>query len=177
MSSNLKKITFGALGLITLVSGLWLDFYLPEKSIATITGVEVKRVDKDGPIGKENPADGPTMDVYYIYTAQDGEKVRVFRNEDTRWSFPFYFKFDSADVQAKAKTLEFEKKLARITSYGWRINMLSQFPNVTHIEVVDTPDASTFTFFRWFWFLLWAAGLGYVALFLSRYFDKKELAG
>ncbi len=64
MSSNLKKITFGALGLITLVSGLWLDFYLPEKSIATITGVEVKRVDKDGPIGKENPADGPTMDVY-----------------------------------------------------------------------------------------------------------------
>ena len=73
MSSNLKKITFGALGLITLISGLWLDFYLPEKSIATITGVEVKRVDKDGPIGKENPADGPTMDVYYIYTAHDGE--------------------------------------------------------------------------------------------------------
>jgi hypothetical protein len=175
MSLNLKKIAFGILGLIAVVSGLWLDFYLPEKGIATITGVEVKRVDKDGPIGKENPADGPTMDVYYIYTAQDGEKVRVYRNEDTRWSFPFYFKFNSADVQAKAKTLEFEKKLARISSYGWRINMLSTFPNITSIDVVDSPDASTFTFFRWFWFALWAAGLGYIALFLKRYFDKKEL--
>ncbi len=175
MRLTMKTASFITLGLLALLSGLWLDFYLPEKCIATITGVEVKRVDKDGPIGKENPADGPTMDVYYIYTAQDGEKVRVFRNEDTRWSFPFYFKFDSADVQAKAKTLEFEKKLARITSYGWRINMLSQFPNVTRIEVIDSPDASTFTFFRWFWFVLWAAGLGYVALFLKRYFDKQAL--
>lgn len=87
------------------------------------------------------------MDVYYIYTAQDGEKVRVFRNEDTRWSFPFYFKFDSADVQAKAKTLEFGGAAGAITSYGWRINMLSQFPNVTRIEVIDISDASTFTFF------------------------------
>ena len=175
MSSTLKKVAFSILGLITLLSGLWLDFYLPEKSIATITGVEVKRVDKDGPIGKENPADGPTMDVYYIYTAQDGEKVRVFRNEDTRWSWPWYFKFNSADVQAKAKTLEFEKKTARLTSYGWRINILSQFPNVTKIEVVDR-DASSFSFFRWFWFALWAALLGYLSLRCQRYFAAKELS-
>ena len=67
MSLTMKKIAFSALGLAAVLSALWLDFYLPEKSITTITGVEVKRVDKDGPIGKENPADGPTMDVYYIY--------------------------------------------------------------------------------------------------------------
>ena len=176
MSVTMKKVAFGALAVLTLISGIWLDYYLPEKSLATITGVEVKRVDKDGPIGKENPADGPTMDVYYIYTAQDGEKVRVFRNEDTRWSWPFYFKFDSADVQAKAKTLEFEKKLARITSYGWRINLLSQFPNAIHIETVDSLDASTFSFFRWFWFALWAAFWGYLALHLKRYFDRQDAA-
>jgi hypothetical protein len=51
------------LGLIALLSALWLDFYLPEHTIATITGVEVKRTDKDGPISQKNPADGPT-DVY-----------------------------------------------------------------------------------------------------------------
>ena len=102
--------------------------------------------------------------------------MRVFRNEDTRWSWPFYFKFDSADVQAKAKTLEFEKKLARITSYGWRINLLSQFPNAIHIETVDSPDASTFSFFRWFWVALWAALWGYLALHLKRYFDRQDAA-
>src|SRR5574344_2718317 len=100
MSVTMKKVAFGALAVLTLISGIWLDYYLPEKSLATITGVEVKRVDKDGPIGRENPADGPTTDVYYIYTSQPDDEVRVFRNEDTRWSWPWYFKFNSADVQA-----------------------------------------------------------------------------
>ena len=45
--------------------------------------------------------------------------MRVFRNEDTGWGWPFYFKFNAADVQAKAKSMEFEKRLAIITSYGW----------------------------------------------------------
>jgi Protein of unknown function (DUF1523). len=171
--STLQKAAWGALALLALLSALWLDYYLPEKSITTITGGEVKRVDKDGPIGKENPADGPTMDVYYIYTSQENDKVRVFRNEDTRWSWPFYFKFNSADVQAQAKTLENRKNSARITSYGWRINIFSQFPNVTHIEVVDA-DASTFSFFRWFWFALWAGAFGYLSLITRRYFTRKQ---
>ena len=175
MSLTAKKISFGLLGLLASASAIWLDYYLPEKQITTITGVEVKRVDKDGPIGKENPADGPTMDVYYIYTAKSDDHVRVFRNEDTRWSWPFYFKFNSADIQAKAKTLEFDKKLARITSYGWRINMFSQFPNVTRIEMVDNVDASTFSFFRWFWFAIWAAGFGYLAWQLHQLFERRAL--
>ena len=106
MKLTLQKAAWSAIGLFALISAIWLDYYLPEKTITTITGVEVKRVDKDGPIGRENPADGPTTDVYYIYTSQPDDEVRVFRNEDTRWSWPWYFKFNSADVQAKAKTLE-----------------------------------------------------------------------
>ena len=175
MKLTLQKAAWSAIGLFALISAIWLDYYLPEKTITTITGVEVKRVDKDGPIGRENPADGPTTDVYYIYTSQPDDEVRVFRNEDTRWSWPWYFKFNSADVQAKAKTLEFEKKTARLTSYGWRINILSQFPNVTKIEVVDR-DASSFSFFRWFWFALWAALLGYLSLRCKRNFAAKELS-
>ncbi len=62
--------------------------YLPEHTIATITGVEVKRTDKDGPISQKNPADGPITDVYYIYTERPGEKIWVFRNEDTGWAGP-----------------------------------------------------------------------------------------
>ena len=51
--------------------------------------MEVKRVDKDGPITKSNPADGPTRDVYFINTQNDDGKIMVYRNEDTRWSFHF----------------------------------------------------------------------------------------
>lgn len=98
MSLKFKKPAFIALGLVALLSAIWLDFYLPEHTIATITGVEVKRTDKDGPISQKNPADGPTVDVYYIYTERPGEKIRVFRNEDTLWGWPFYFKFNAADV-------------------------------------------------------------------------------
>ena len=108
MKLSFKKPAFIGLGLIALVSAIWLDFYLPEHTIATITGVEVKRTDKDGPISQKNPTDGPTTDVYYIYTERPGEKIRVFRNEDTEWGWPFYFKFNAADVQAKAKSMEFE---------------------------------------------------------------------
>ncbi len=164
MKQIFKKMMLGLYALLLLVSGLWLDHYLPEKTLVSITGVEVKRVDKDGPIGRDNPADGPTTDVYYIYTERAGEKIRVFRNEDTGWGWPPYFKFNSADLQAKAKSMEFEKRLARITSYGWRINMLSRFPNVTDIDTVDGPEASTFSFWRWFWFLIWAGAMGWLAL-------------
>ncbi|TNH86167.1 hypothetical protein CF140_05570 [Aeromonas sobria] len=173
MSLRFKKPAFIALGLIALVSATWLDFYLPEHTIATITGVEVKRTDKDGPISQKNPADGPTSDVYYIYTERPGEKIRVFRNEDTEWGWPFYFKFNAADVQAKAKSMEFEKRLAIITSYGWRVNMFSLFPNVTKIESTE-PDASTWSFFRWFWFGLWALVMSKAAIATWRYFDRLE---
>ena len=82
MSLKFKKPAFITLGLIALLSALWLDFYLPEHTIATITGVEVKRTDKDGPISQKNPADGPTTDVYYIYTERPGEKIRLAMDAD-----------------------------------------------------------------------------------------------
>ena len=41
-----------------------VDYVFPHYDVTRVTGVEVKRVDKDGPITKSNPADGPTRDVY-----------------------------------------------------------------------------------------------------------------
>ena len=173
MSLKFKKPAFITLGLIALLSALWLDFYLPEHTIATITGVEVKCTDKDGPISQKNPADGPTTDVYYIYTERPGEKIRVFRNEDTEWGWPFYFKFNAADVQAKAKSMEFENAWPSSPPYGWRVNMFSMFPNVTKIASTE-PDASTWSFFRWFWFGVWALVMGKAAIATWRYFDRLE---
>ena len=37
-----------------------VNYVFPHYDVTRVTGVEVKRVDKDGPITKANPADGPT---------------------------------------------------------------------------------------------------------------------
>jgi hypothetical protein len=121
---------------------------LPQYDVVAITGVEVKRVDDDGVINAENPADGPTRDVYFINTEHPSSKaVMVYRNEDTGWSFPWYFKFDSADVQAKAQGYSRDaQQLALIRYYGWRIQILSVFPNITDIEATNSREEP----FPWF---------------------------
>ncbi|GFM53106.1 hypothetical protein PSCICE_43730 [Pseudomonas cichorii] len=107
-----------------------------------VTGVEVKRMDADGVINADNVADGPTRDVYFINTEEpDTKKVVVYRNEDTGWSFPWYFKFDSADIQAKAQGYSRDsQQLALIRYYGWRIQLLSMFPNITEIQPTTSRD-------------------------------------
>ena len=54
-----------------------VDYVFPHYDVTRVTGVEVKRVDKDGPITKSNPADGPTRDVYFINTQNDDGKIMV----------------------------------------------------------------------------------------------------
>jgi hypothetical protein len=124
------------------IGALSLYYVLPRHDVVMITGVEVKRMDADGVINAENPADGPTRDVYFINTEHpDTKAVVVYRNEDTGWSFPWYFKFDSADIQAKAQGYSRDaQQLALIRYYGWRITILSMFPNVTEIQTTTTRD-------------------------------------
>ena len=127
--------------IVHLIIAAGINYSFPSYSIKQITGVEVKRVDKDGPITKANPADGPTRDVYYIFTQDPKtEKVMVYRNEDTRWGFPFYFKFDSANLQAQAQSLANDKALVEVKYYGWRITMFDEFSNVVSLKEVSAED-------------------------------------
>jgi hypothetical protein len=137
-----KRLTTILVVLLLVVMGLTLDYLLPQHEVALVTGVEVKRVDADGVINAENPADGPTRDVYYINTKNpDTNEVMVYRNEDTGWGFPWHFKFDSADVQARAQGYSRDTdQLALIRHYGWRIQIFSMFPNLISIEATDTRD-------------------------------------
>lgn len=132
----IKRLT-AAIVLATLaVTATGLYYVLPRHDVVYVTGVEVKRVDDDGVINAENPAEGPTRDIYFVNTENpDTKQVRVYRNEDTGWGFPWYFKFDSADVQARAQGISRDStQLALIRYYGWRIQILSMFPNITHVE-------------------------------------------
>ena len=57
---------------------------MPSYDETVVTGMEVRRMDKDGVISKSNPADGEVRDVYFLFTENpDSKKTMVYRNEDT----------------------------------------------------------------------------------------------
>lgn len=127
---------------LAAAAALCLHYYLPRHEVVLVTGVEVKRMDADGVISAENPADGPTRDVYFINTVSPtDQEVTVYRNEDTAWGFPWYFKFDSADLQAKAQDYSRDpNQLAVIRYYGWRFQIFSMFANITDIKATSSPS-------------------------------------
>ena len=171
----LKGVILGAVLLIVSAGALGLFYVLPQHEVVLITGGEVKRVDHDGVINAENPADGPTRDVYFINTEHpDTKDVMVYRNEDTGWSFPWYFKFDSADIQAKAQGYSRNaEQLALIRYYGWRIKILSVFPNVTDIEATNSRE-EPFPLFITVFLSLIALVLIVVAVFIKRRLKRRH---
>ena len=69
----------------------------------------------------------------------------VYRNEDTGWFWPPYFKWDSATLQAEAANLRSTSaapEWVAITHYGWRIPLFSAFPNAVSITPVEGPDVT-----------------------------------
>lgn len=104
-----------------------LFYALPRTVKAHITNTEVKR----------SVEDGQTDIRYVIAETLDGEP-RIFRNTDTRWGFPPYFKFDSGTVAARASNLARNRpgEVTLIRYYGFRIPMMSAFPNVVSLKPV-----------------------------------------
>ena len=114
----MKRFTMVLIGTAMLFVVICLSYVLPQVSVVEVVGVEVKRTD----------ADQGTRDVYLIQTQLiDGGAVRVFRNEDA-W---LYLKFDSATLQARVTGLSRSQgaEPVAVRHYGWRIPVLSMFPN------------------------------------------------
>ena len=122
----MKKLKIILIGCCLIVMGLALHYVLPRVSVVEVVGVEVKRTDVE--VG--------TRDVYMIQTRViGGDKVRVFRNEDS-W---LYFKLNSANLQTQAAVFAREEKgtAVAIRYYGWRLPLLSMFPNATSVWPVE----------------------------------------
>ncbi|MFQ5758017.1 MAG: DUF1523 family protein, partial [Acidiferrobacterales bacterium] len=93
----LKILKYTFLALVVTAVALFLHYNLPRTDVVQITGTDVKRIDRS------DPGQGVrTRDVRFISTVTRTGKVKVFRNEDTGWGWPPYFKFDSADLTAEA---------------------------------------------------------------------------
>jgi hypothetical protein len=114
----MKKVNISMIVAALFLVSLGLHYALPRVSVVQVVGVEVKRAD----------AEQGTRDVYMIQTQLiDGGAIRVFRNEDA-W---VYLKFDSANLQARANGLSRDETVeaVAIRHYGWRIAIMSMFPN------------------------------------------------
>lgn len=161
MQKILKKLTFILVFLFHFILICIVNYAMPSYKALYLIGAEVKRVDQNGLISKENIASKMTKDVYYIYAKSPikDDKVMVFRNEDTRWGFPFYFKFNSADIQAKSAAFGEQKSLVEVKYYGWRIQVLNKFQNLISIKKIENQNALSLPIFSYIFYLIILASL------------------
>ena len=140
--------------LLFIVGAVLLNYYLPDRDIVQIVGTEVKRIDVESGAPFWDRADigtveGATRDVRFINAVTKSGRSRVYRNEDTGWGFPPYFKFDSGDLTADAQSLARQDDVwVAVRHYGWRIKLFSIFPNATSIKKVSGPDALLIPWFN-----------------------------
>jgi uncharacterized protein DUF1523 len=154
--------------LVALVAMVF-HYTLPQRDIVRIIDAYEKRQDfGSNSIFWANPDAGtskqPTRDVRFIDTVMPDGSVMVYRNEDTGFSWPFYFKFDSADLNAQAKELISTKEKpvwVAVRHYGWRFVYWTIFPNATSLKVVDGPDTRLIPWFNIIFFIVMGlCGLG-----------------
>jgi hypothetical protein len=159
-----------------------LHYVLPQHDVARITSTEVIRADFSSwnrlfyAQADSGATELTTRDLRLINTEKmntfllgfwrrDSTEVMVFRNEDTGWIWPPYFKFDSSDLQAEASASVTasgsQEQWVVITHYGWRNKYLTIFPNAIGIRKVDGPDVTVIPWFNIFFFafLLFAFGM------------------
>lgn len=132
----LKGLGLGGGAVVAMIYVLFLAYSLPSHTKVHVTGTEVTRKDVEDADGTKR-----TEDVRYVMAeGLDGEP-HMFRNEDTGWGWPPYFKFDSGDLAAQANNYSTNARgdVVLVKYYGFRIRMLSAFPNVISMRTVP-PD-------------------------------------
>ncbi|MCL3881560.1 DUF1523 family protein [Marivita sp. GX14005] len=132
-----------------IVLAALLHYTLPQHDIVRITDSYERRIDPGANslfwASPETDKDGAVInrDVFFIQTRRAGGDVMVYRNEDTGWGWPPYFKFDTANLQAEAVDLRStaeNPQWVAIKHYGWRNEFLSIFPNAISMRPVAGPD-------------------------------------
>lgn len=146
------KVKWGLRILAILLVGAFLHYTLPQRDVVTIINTYNKLTPiggnwmfysiEDTGTGVETTA--TVRDIRYIDAVYaDGRSVMVYRNEDTGWFWPPYFKWDSSTLQAEAQNMRSDRsnpQWVAITHYGWRLPIFSIFPNAVSVTPVAGPD-------------------------------------
>ncbi|MEM7488034.1 MAG: DUF1523 family protein [Pseudomonadota bacterium] len=146
----MRYVKWTVLILVVAVLAAFLHYTLPRTDIVRITGTDVVRVDTSGLNGwfYAGPDAGNTTqdsrDVRFINAVNENRNARVYRNQDTGWGWPPYFKFDSGNLQAEANDYDSDvaQEWVAVRHYGWRIEFLSIYPNALSLRGVEGPNAT-----------------------------------
>lgn len=166
-----KVKTYLRVFILLIIGGLF-HYVLPQHDIVRVTSTEVIRMDFT-PFNRlfyaqadSGNAEQPTRDMRLINTERkktfllgfiprDATGVMVYRNEDTGWIWPPYFKFDSSNLQAQASASISASgdKWVVLTHYGWRNKLVSIYPNAIGVREVSGPDVRIIPWFNIFFFI------------------------
>lgn len=146
----MTKLKWSLRILALLIVGLFLHYTLPHHDIVRVTNT-YNRLTTVGPENSwayASPDTGTaesttTRDIRFIEAAFPDGSVIVYRNEDTGWVWPPYFKYDSSNLQAQAgnlKSTSAAPSWVSVTYYGWRFPFLSIYPNAIGVKAVAGPD-------------------------------------
>ncbi|WP_299408380.1 DUF1523 family protein [uncultured Roseobacter sp.] len=144
-------VKWGFIAIIWSLIVAVFHYTLPQVDIVRVTDTYEKRIDPgenrlfwaQADAGS-NP-NATSRDVFFIQTRRADNRVMVYRNEDTGWGWPPYFKFDTSNLQAEAadaKSTAADPQYNAIRHYGWRVEFFSIFPNAISVWPVEGPEAS-----------------------------------
>ncbi|MDH5797248.1 MAG: DUF1523 family protein [Paracoccaceae bacterium] len=145
----MRYVKWGFLTVLSLLIFSFFHYTLPQHDIVRITNTEVRRIDfGENSIFWASPdvgtsATGANRDVRFIEAFYPNGKPMVYRNEDTGWGWPPYFKLDSSNLQAQARDLVSNidnPKWVSVTHYGWRNEFLTIYPNAVGVKPIAGPD-------------------------------------
>jgi len=134
-----------------------LHYTLPQRDIVRVTGTEVVRTDLSGFNSRfyaqqdSGNATSTSRDIRFINAVRANGDSAVYRNEDTGFGWPPYFKLDSANMQAEADgvlSTAADPQWVALRHYGWRNFVWSTYPNAVAIKPVAGPDVRLIPWFN-----------------------------
>ncbi len=168
----LHRIKFGLKVLIIVLVGGLAHYILPQHDVVRVTSTEIIRQDFSWynrmfyAQADSGSVEAANRDMRLINTVRrktwiwgffrrESEEVMVYRNEDTGWIWPPYFKFDSSNLQAEAAAVvspRDDEQWVVLTHYGWRNKLMTVFPNAIGVRAVDGPGVRIIPWFNIFFF-------------------------
>lgn len=164
----------------TVLLSIWaliaafFHYTLPQRDIVYIQGTEIIRQDFTGwnrmfyataDVG--NNEQTVNRDLRLINATRANGNVIVYRNEDTGFGWPPYFKLDSSNLQAEAQNATSTRANPEwylVTHYGWRFQAPTIYPNAVSLKPIAGPDVGkpvpwvniiVLTLFFAIWYTLW----------------------
>jgi len=172
----MRKIVWSLFALVVLLLAAVVHWSLPSHDIVRVLGIDVVRQQVVG-TNERGEEVTRSRDIRYINTVTQTGQPRVYRNQDTGWGWPPYFKHNSADLAARAQDMisgEDEPRWMVVTSYGWRLQWFSMFPNAVSIHRVDGPDVTVIPWVNIVVWVLFIAAFFYLGLRLRNFMAARD---